>query len=222
MSSDAPPRAAIVAFAAVVALSLALMAGCSDMTFFRAKSDYFPLVSGSSWTYNIAGMTEIDSVAGDSTVNGQSCVVVLRDYAPEYWTKGLTEVRQLTSISVNRNGQDYPLEERYGLIYELPFVLGATWSDSYRDTIAPLGTDTIKLSDSLSGRVAAIEDIATPAGTFIQCYRIDTYHDIRTVEASDTTDSLLVYSEWFAPDVGLVQRVTGTDTLVLTNYESGH
>jgi len=115
------------------------------MTFYRAKSDYFPLAPGSRWTYDVAGNTAIDSVVGDSSVDGRPCVVVLRDYAPEYWTKQITEVRQFTSLVANRGGQDYVLEERYRLVYALPLIEGATWSESYRDTVVLTGTDTVLL-----------------------------------------------------------------------------
>ncbi|HTW92678.1 MAG TPA: hypothetical protein VMH22_13370 [bacterium] len=219
MSSDAPGRTGRVALAAAVALIV--LAGCNDMTLLRAKSDYFPLISGSRWTYDVAGNAAVDSVAGDSAIDDRACIVVLRDYSPEYWTKAATEARKLTRLTVIREGQEYTIEERYGLVYELPFVLGATWSESFCDTVVLMGTDTVKLNDSLAGRVAAIDSVATPAGTFIQCYRVDTYRDIKTVEPSDTTDSLLVYSEWLAPGVGLVKRVTGTETRVLTAYEPG-
>jgi hypothetical protein len=195
----------------------ALLSGCSDMTFYRAKSDYFPLVSGSRWTYDVAGNTAIDSVSGDSAVDGRPCIVVLRDYSPEYWTKQVTEIRQFTSLVANRGGQDYVLEERYRLVYSLPLIQGATWSESYRDTVVLMGTDTIFVKDSLASHVAAIEDITTPAGTFIQCYRVETYRD---VEAADSfTDN---YTEWLAPGVGLVKRVTGTEEKTLTDYEPGH
>lgn len=211
MSSDACRRVLVVLAAG------ALLSGCGDMTFYRAKSDYFPLVPGSRWTYDVAGNTAIDSVVGDSAVDGRACVVVLRDYAPEYWTKQATEVRQFTNLVASRGGQDYVLEERYRLVYALPLIEGATWSESFRDTIVLMGTDTVFLKDSLRGRVAAIEDIATPAGTFIQCYRVETYREVEAAELSFTTD----YSEWLAPGVGVVKRVTGTEESVLTGYEPG-
>ena len=209
MCSDACRRVLVVLAAG------ALLSGCSDMTFYRAKSDYFPLVPGSRWTYDVGGNTAIDSVVGDSAVDGRACVVVLRDYAPEYWTKQMTEVRQFTSLVANRGGQDYVLERRYRLVYALPLIEGATWSESYRDTVFLQGTDTVSLKDSLSGRVAAIEDITTPAGTFLQCYRVETYRDVVAAELSFTDN----YTEWLAPGVGLVKRVTGTEEKILTGYE---
>jgi hypothetical protein len=219
MSSDARRRV-LVALAAG-ALWLASLPGCDDMTFYRAKSDYFPLIPGSRWTYidSVVGgsYTAIDSVVGDSAVDGRACVVVLRDYAPEYWTKQVAEVRQFTSLVASRGGQEYVLEERYRLIYALPLVEGATWSESFRDTIVLMGTDTVFLKDSLRSRVAAIDSVATQAGTFIECYRVETHRDVEAAELSFTAD----YSEWLAPGVGLVKRVTGTEERVLTGYEPG-
>jgi hypothetical protein len=190
---------------------------CSDMTLYRAKGDYFPLISGTRWTYQYGSTTSVDSVAGDRSIAGRACVVVLRDYAPEFWTKGQNEVRRYVDLTVSRAGTDYTLEERYALVYALPFVLGATWYESFRDTVVLAGIDTVLVRDSIFGRVAAIEDVQTPAGTIIQCYRIETHRD---VEATDTTSTDL--TEWFAPDVGLVKSQSGTDEKVLIDFEPGH
>jgi len=215
MSSNVRRR--VLVYLAAGALWLASLPGCSDMTFYRAKSDYFPLVPGSRWTYDVAGNTAIDSVVGDSAVAGRTCVVVLRDYAPEYWTKQAAEVRQFTRLVASRGGQDHVLEERYRLVYALPLVEGATWSESFRDTIVLMGTDTVFLKDSSSSRVAAIDSIATEAGTFIECYRVETHREVEAAELSFTAD----YSEWLAPGVGLVKRATGTEERLLTGYEPG-
>ena len=200
-----------------IALVVSLLAGCGDMTFFRAKSDYFPLVPGSRWTYDVGGNTSIDSVVGDSSVADRACVVLLRDYSPEYWSRQLTALRQYTRLVANRGGEDYVLEERYRLVYALPFVEGTTWDESFRDTVVLVGTDTVLVKDSVSGRVAAIEDVETPAGTFIQCYKVETHRDFEGAEQSFTTDC----TEWFAPGVGLVKRVAGTEAKVLTEYKPG-
>jgi len=216
MSSDAA-RHARATLAATAGLLLSVFSGCGDMALYRAESDYFPLIPGSRWTYDVAGNKAIDSVVGDSSVAGRACVVVLRDYAPEYWTKQATEVRQFTDLVATRSGQEYALEQRYRLVYALPLVAGATWFESLRDTVVLMGTDTVFLKDSLRGRVAAIEDVATAAGTFIQCYRVETYREVEAAELSFTAD----YQEWLAPGVGLVKRVTGTDSLTLTDYEPG-
>jgi len=216
MSSSAAARAVLVAFCAVGSFWLMSAAGCGDMTFYRAESDYFPLVPGSRWTYEAAGCTAIDSVVGDSSVAGRACVVVLRDYAPEYWTKQATEIRRFIRLPISNGVEDTVLEKRYGLVYALPLVEGATWDESFRDTVELWGK-TYFLKDSVSGRVAAIEDVETPAGTFIQCYRVEIHREVAAAELSFTAD----YSEWLAPGVGLVKRRTGTEEQVLTGYEPG-
>jgi len=210
MPSD--PRRILIAIAAAL-----LLAGCDDMTFYRAKSDYFPLIPGSRWTYDVGGNTEVDSVVGDSSIAERACIVVLRDYAPDYWTKDAAGVTRFADITLNRGGEDYVLERQYRLVYALPFVLGSSWHSTYRDTVVVQGTDTVPVRDSIAGRVAAIDDIATPAGSFVQCYRVETHREVEAAERSYTVD----YAEWLAPGVGLVKRVTGTDSLVLTEYRTG-
>ena len=182
------------------------------MTFFRAGQDYFPLQDGTRWTYDDAGFTSIDSVAGDSMVLGRNAVVVLRDFAPEMWLKNQTEIRKYVRRTVIRGGAEYVLEERYGLEYQVPLVKGAAWSESFEDTVILMGTDSVFVQDSVAAIVAAIEDVTTPAGTFVQCYRVDFYRVVRT----DTT-ATLQYQEWLAPGVGVVRR----GERVLTSYRIG-
>jgi len=61
-----------------------------------------------------------------------------------------------------------------------------------------MGTDTVFLKDSLQGRVRGNRGYHHPAGTFIQCYRIETHRDVEAAELSFTED----YAEWLAPGVG--------------------
>jgi len=199
----------------VALLGLCLLA-CSDMTIFRAGHDYFPLTSGTRWTYNDAGFTSIDSVGGDSTVGGRNAIIVFRDFSPEFWLKGPTEIRRFARRSVIRAGAEYVLEERYGLEYQLPLVKGATWEECFRDTVVLMGTDTVFVKDSVSARVAGTENVETQAGTFVECYQVDFYREVQTDTAATTQ-----YSEWLAPGVGVVKRRTGTEERVLTEYQIG-
>jgi hypothetical protein len=198
--------------------ALVLLSGlsCSDMLLYRASQDYFPLVDGSRWSYQAGAFTSTDSVAGDSAVADRSCIVVLRNFAPEFWVKSPTEVRRLMRRTVILGGQEQVLEERYALEYSLPLVEGAAWSEAFRDTLVLLGTDTVLVRDSLICRVTGIEDVSTPAGTFAQCYSIDVRREMH-----DVADSVAQYTEWLAPGVGVVRRVFGTDSMVLTGYQVG-
>jgi hypothetical protein len=191
---------------AFVGLLAVLAAGCSDMTLFRAKADYFPLWPGSRWTYR----------GGATTVLGRACTVVLTDYAPGYWIKTPTEVRKYERLSVIRSGSEYLLEERFGLRYVLPLVEGSTWEETFLDTIVLMGTDTVFLKDSIGASVSGIEDVETPGGTFLQCYRIEYCRVIHAL-----SDSVETVTEWLAPDVGVVKRRTAGGEQELTGFEPG-
>ncbi len=202
----------------ILPLALLLLLGCSDMLLFRATRDYFPLVRGSVWKYLSDGDTMYVEVLGDSTVGGQAGIVVASDFVPGFWLKQppVTEIRRYYDRSLSRGGQEYVMEQRYGLVYLLPLVEGNQWAEQYSDTIIVLGTDTVNYLHRLEARVAAIEDITTPAGSFDQCYRIDFTELI--VEYDST---ILSYTEWLAPDVGLVRRAEGTVELNLVHYRVG-
>ncbi len=193
--------------------ALAGLSGCGDMLMYRAGQDYFPLVSGSSWTYEPA---RVDSVGPDSTVAGRRATVVFRDFAPEFWLKTATEVRQLVRRTVIRSGREYVLEEQYRLVYALPLVVGRSWAESFRDTVILLGTDTVPVFDSVWARVVGAEDIATPAGEFCQCYRVDS----RRILQADTS-LVETRTEWLAPGVGVVRAETGASVTLLRDYHIG-
>jgi hypothetical protein len=198
------------------ALLLVLFAGCSDMTLYRAGSDYFPLVQDTRWTYAEGQVTLIDSVAGDSSVAERGAVIVLRSFAPEFWVHDRTGAWRYVERSVIRGGNEYVLEARYALQYQFPLVFNASWSESFRDTVTVMGNETLYIKDSLAGRVAAIEDVTTPAGTFSDCYRVEIFRS-EQVESLVETQQI----DWLAPGVGLVKRLVGADSTVLLDYRIG-
>ncbi|MBN2538340.1 hypothetical protein JXB37_08710 [candidate division WOR-3 bacterium] len=205
-------------FRRLLPLALLLGLGCSGMLFFRSGEDYFPLVRGSLWKFLAGADTSYFEVTGDSSVGGQVCTVVLVDYAPEFWLKrsGTAEIRRFYHRTLIRGGEEYELEARYGLRYLLPFVEGDSWAETFRDTVVVLGSDTIHYRHRLECRVAGVEPVSIPAGDFEQCYRLEF---TELFEDEDTT--VTAFTEWLAPGVGLVRRVSGTDELVLADYRIG-
>lgn len=200
----------------VLAAAVLAVCACDDLTLFRAGSEYFPLIQDSRWTYSDGLVTLTDSVAGDSVTDGRNVIVVLRSFAPEFWLRDQTGAWRFIRRTIIRGGQEYELEAQYEQEYQLPLVLGATWAGTFSDTVTVMGTESLFVRDSLSGRVAAIEDITTPAGTFAECYRIEFFRSVRTDTLAETA-----WTEWLAPGVGLVKRLTGTDSLVLVDYRLG-
>jgi len=201
----------------VLAAAVVAVCACDDLTLFRAGSDYFPLTQDSRWTYSDGLVTLTDSVAGDSVTDGRNATVVLRSFAPEFWLRDQTGAWRFIRRIIIRGGQEYELEARYEQEYQLPLVLGATWSDVFRDTVVVMGSESLFVRDSLSGRVVAIEDITAPAGTFAESYRVEFFRSVQTDTLAETA-----WTEWLAPGVGLVKRLTGTDSLVLVDYRVGH
>ncbi len=196
---------------------LALLAlSCSEMMMHRSSQDYFPLAEGSQWKYLLGNDTTYYEVLGDSSIGGRSCIVLGVDFLPEFWLKEPTEIRKFFFRTISRGGDEYTLEERYGLVYILPFVEGNYWQETFTDTVEILGTDTVFYRHKLGARIAGIENITTPAGSFRNCYRIEFADSIQEFELVHTA-----YTEWLAPGVGLVKRVCGTEELELAEYRIG-
>lgn len=196
-------------------VAITLLTACDDLTLYRAGGDYFPLTAGTSWTYSSGTATYVDSVAGDSTIADRRAIVVLRSFAPEFWVKGSADVWRHVRRTAMRNGRQHEVEARFALEYALPFVLGSTWSQVFRDTVVIDGTETLYVRDSSAGRVAGIENVATPAGEFIECYRIELFRSVRTDTLTESR-----WTEWLAPGVGLVKRRTPSDSIVLIEFRS--
>jgi hypothetical protein len=191
------------------------LAGCEfdDGILRRAAADYFPLRTDSEWRYDVGGTISLVQVRGDSVAYNSPATVVLRDYAEEYWLRTSGDVRRFVSRLVNRNGADYPLEQRYRRYYVLPFVLGNSWSEDLQDTLDILG-ETIVYRHKIEGRVAGVSEIAVTAGSFAECYEID-LNEIVVVNDSVASTAT---KEWFAPGVGLVKRIRDAAEEQLTEY----
>lgn len=197
-------------------LTILLTLSCGDLMLFRSGEDYFPLVTGSEWKYLVGNDTTYTEVSGDSSVGNRSCIVVSIDFIPEFWYREPTQLRKFFHRTVSRGGYEYTLEERYGLVYVLPFVLGSAWRETFQDTVVVLGSDTINYYHRLEAVVAEIAEVNTPAGTFGQCYRLDFTEEIRSLDTTVTQ-----YTEWLAPGVGVVKRRLPSGDEELAAYRIG-
>jgi len=202
-------------FRRITVFLLFLGLSCSDMIFERSSADYFPLVTGSEWKYLVGETTTYVRVTGDSSIGNRSCTVVTVDFMPEFWFKEPCEIHKFFYRTISRGGSEWTLESRYGSVYRLPFVAANSWQDLFQDTVLVLG-DTILYYHRLEANVTKIEDVATPAGIFGQCYRLEFTEEIR---AFDTTTTR--FTEWLAPGIGLVKSRTGNEEKVLVEYHIG-
>jgi hypothetical protein len=193
-----------------------LPAGCKpdDGVLRRSAADYFPLRTASEWHYDVGGATSLVQVRGDSIAYGYPVTVVLRDYQEQYWQKSEGSVRRFVNLVVNWNGNDYPLEQSFRQFYELPFVLGNSWSDDLDDTLDILG-ETIHYRHKIDGKVTAIAPVSVQAGSFVECYEID----LSELVAVNDSVANVTTQEWYAPGVGLVKRIQGSGEEDLTEYD---
>lgn len=196
-----------------LSLLFLLLLACSDTLLFRSGANYFPLVPGSRWKYLLGGDTvyvEVDTLP--AVQKNQNCIRVYYNAAPEYYTASPTEVRQLVVNTIARPNAPDTVEYRFALRYGLPLVLGNTFGETFETTLV-YGPDTLSYRHTLHGRVAAIEEVSTPAGTFYDCYRLEFNERVFARETTETS-----WTEWLAPEVGLVRRTRETEQLILIEY----
>lgn len=185
------------------------------MLLHRSGLDYFPLISGTEWKYLVDSDTAYYvEVVGDTSVGNITSTVMLVNFLPEFWLREPTRISRFVYRDTLIGSYPDVLEERYGLVYLLPFVSGNSWQDSISRTV--YGLDTFDYCRRLEALVGDPEDVTVPAGTFYDCYRIEF---TETTVASDT--AVVTSTEWLAPGVGLVKRVVGTEEQVLADFRIG-
>ncbi|MEO0070589.1 MAG: hypothetical protein ABIK39_00680 [candidate division WOR-3 bacterium] len=194
-----------------------LLLACSDTLLFRSSADYFPLRSGAQWKYlrNCSDTVYVQVDTSSAVLLGQNCIRVYRNFAPEYYTLSPTEVRRLFLDIFSRPGTTEDTIAWFGLLYQLPLVLGNSYEERF-DTTLIWGSDTLKYSHTLTAKVAAIVDTLTPAGTFYDCYRIE-FSEKKIID-QETTD--VKFTELLAPETGIIARHHPDFDEILVFYQS--
>lgn len=191
-------------------LLLPILLACEGRVVQQMDQDHFPLKTGNYWCYEAPGgyITRIN-VTGQEVMGGRWAWMVEEEYEPSYWINQAGEVRRYTIYEDTLEGEVYQLDEIYRLVYRVPFVEGASWSETHEiDTI--IRGDTIRILDEIEGEVIGVEGLSLPAGEFPSTYKVRIVETIR-LNGSTTVDTS---HRWFAPGVGLVKR----DGAVLVEY----
>ncbi|UCF71548.1 MAG: hypothetical protein JSW49_04560 [candidate division WOR-3 bacterium] len=153
-------------------------------------ADYHPLAVGYSWEYDVIQTdSQTQTAVQISTITAEvvsSHGTLFEQVTSTDWEDTSTTAWLDTSYLQERGGNvlfynDINDSEPDTLLV-LPLVLGNTWTVR----IEPWG--------SMTGEVLGLEDLAVPAGTFTECWRI------QYTGLDDTGYS------WFAPDVGLIKH----------------
>ena len=175
--------------------------------------DLFPLAVGNYWVYEgkICNWYCFDSeireeISGYDTLSDGSLVFIKRkitfhsanlsDTIISYLKFEGNELREYLN-------KDYDCQ--FKILLEVPLQIGAEWNiDACFCAACPV---EVAIADS----VETVENIAVPAGSFNDCYRIV------TCNCPDYTDT-----RWFAPSIGItkltVERIWGSATYVLKEY----
>lgn len=194
---------------AAIGLALALAAaGCS-------KSSYFPLDSGYSWTHRITFEPAVPNARTPPPFEG-----VIRNLAAQPFD-GMESVTQVASVGDNhsetvlrgdstgvrvlatkRADQEEP-ERKEGLRYLLryPVKVGSEWADEaeprfFEESYEVAGTS----------RVAAIETVTVPAGTYSEAAKVVFQgSDVVELPGGGRQEVTIYATSWYAPGVGLVR-----------------
>ena len=121
------------------------------------QADYFPLETGTSWTYlTHGGRDYVKRVVGRETVNATSCAVVQHGDLEKHWiSAGEDGVRVHRSKGVTF---DAPL-----LLFKFPLKAGDAWTGEARAGEGPI---------AYAFATAGEEDVEVPAGRF-RAVRVD-------------------------------------------------
>lgn len=208
-------------------LLLLVIAGCGNRQplFYHLSQDYMPLGNpGTTWTYaltvgrNSAGnysvLMDVDTVFGL-----RNAFQVEQGAQIGYWYRDDQEFDEYLDESVFVNEGEVVVEERWWTHLKLPLIKGSTWSDSYQNQVIAYGQPIYRQSTS-RGQVIGTETVSVPLGTYAEAYKVQIYRATSTTSAlfpakGDTVN----VTEWYAPNVGLVKRVKGDSTWVLTAYQ---
>ena len=239
-------RNVAAATAAVVGLVVAL-GGCAAVGVRQgdATVDFFPLLPNSSWEYAVSRRAGAERFLFMATVrqdefvptNGRPCRIVDERYTDAsegqrfpivYCSEG-GFLHRVMSLEYRGDAlQDNGLHS--GELRFLPRDLRGTPSWEGR-------TNAYRLSDGsgfdvqqLHQVIPEAEPVQVPAGAFAQCLRVDTtaVHSAIGVDGAPVGPRFVFYySDWYAPNVGLVrteQRDVRGETLAtieLIRYEIG-
>jgi hypothetical protein len=211
-----------------LAILFVIIIGCTSTTGIieRTASDYLKLAQGNRWTYlKNAQDTILREVLGDTTLLGDSALVIDTDGFQEYvqiFDEGLLRYERFVTY---QGGQEVLLEERFGLWIESPLVLGNTWTDTF-SAMRAFGADTFQYTHIVEGDVEEIVGLTAENESFAEVYRVGIRNRYRLVTPNETTEETEDLQDFFAPGVGLVKRIrsvydgdTLVDSLVILSYE---
>jgi len=194
----------------------------------RRNVDYFPLSPKSNWTYRVISKSQrsqyvvVDSVVGVKYVAALKLTGVVVD---EFYNMDRGGTRPVVYYA-----KDGYLTRFSGLDYDHGSIQAPAWGRSQDADFLPLPllpnafwTNADLPFGHFSGAFELAQghhsfpepaDVLTPAGRFSRCIRIETRTEYRGGSYKKYQKNLaLFYTDWYAPNVGLVKTVAQEDGL---------
>jgi len=193
-------------------LWVAVAYGLEETSF--TVSDYFPLLQGSTWTYQTSGGAPMTlTVDGTETICGiDSIRLDSSEGSHTYWISDETGISMTRYVFPDGSYNEWctPLKMSPAQSY-----LGAQSLEPMTGVIGspygPFGT----LTGWTQFVVKSVEDVTVPAGTFSNCYR--TTFTLTYTESSSGGNGIRIEETWFAKDVGMVKRIN-VETFVVGGF----
>ncbi len=223
MTTRRPRLTAAQILGVALAVALGLSACRNDAPPQRAPgaaaSDFFPLVKGARWTYEldlIVTSTKLEVVAkGQTDVAGLEGGAFVMDERNLGQSFGMAEVGPTAYVVADGflsryTGMDYTDPDHLKMlgaedptrVIPLGATAGSEWTHETRLMQQPEGGGGLI---KWTGRTKLAEPVTVPAGTFSDVILVETeYWD----PSIDSERPLISYQDWYARGVGLLRSVT--------------
>lgn len=203
--------------------SVALKKGSGGSTGSTSNStDYFPVSTGSFWTYQHAGSTSDDTVRVTSTgikktYDGVSWNLFNNDYGAggfdtTYYKADSTAgvYNEYYPADVNALGFDPPKAINH-IFLKSKVGAGSTWSTAYTGTLNNVAiTATVK--DTVVQKIASLTVGSLPFSNVLEV------HSGYSIAVGPASQTLYIVKQWFAPGVGLI-KYQQIDLINASDYE---
>ncbi len=208
----------------ILLLILLCLYGCGTNSpiFYRLAENYFPFVIDRSWTYECNDSTTTTvNIITEIMKEGRNALEMRNDSNSEYWNIEDSGLFILAEPIITVYNEDIYLNPHWQLYAELPLINGNIWENTYQEEVNTTQGNVLSRITQ-KGQISAIEIISVPLGQFTDCYRIEfsRRHYIELLEPNIILqDTLEYWTDWYAPDVGLVKRKTNNNIQELISYQ---